>query len=218
MVDLMRGFTDPASALGSDLSDEVNATRRVLDAARDAARPVFFTAIAYDPQLTDTGPWTLKMPRLSDLVYESPLVEIDARLGRRPDEALVIKKGASAFFGTTLLTLLMAAGCDALVLCGATTGGCVRATAVDAIQHGLPAVVPRQCVGDRTPQWHERNLNDIDAKYADVIDIADALTYLARAGDRSPRYAVAEPTEGPAITPPFGSAGNQRQPTTEGAP
>ena len=76
---------------------------------------------------------------------------------------------ASAFFGTPLASLLAAAGCDSVIVTGASTSGCVRATVVDALQHGYRPVVPREAVGDRNPAAHEANLYDIDAKYGDVV-------------------------------------------------
>jgi N-formylmaleamate deformylase len=179
VVDLVLGFTDPESALGGDLSAEVAATRSVLDAARRHGRLVVFTTIAYEEDLSDAGVWLDKLPRLADLRTGSPLVEVDPRLARRRGEPVIVKKGASAFFGTNLAAVLTHARCDGIVLCGATTGGCVRASAVDAVQHGFPTVVPRECVGDRAPSWHQRNLEDIDAKYADVIGMQEAIARLA---------------------------------------
>jgi nicotinamidase-related amidase len=69
-------------------------------------------------------------------------------------------------------------GCDTVLVCGATTSGCVRATAVDAVQSGFSVLVPRECVGDRAPGPHEASLFDIQAKYGDVIDVKDAVGYL----------------------------------------
>jgi maleamate amidohydrolase len=85
---------------------------------------------------------------------------------------------ASAFFGTALSSLLAAAGCDSVIVTGASTSGCVRATAVDALQHGYRPLVPRDAVGDRNPAAHEANLYDIDAKYGDVISLDDAIGHL----------------------------------------
>lgn len=112
------------------------------------------------------------------LIEGSPLVAVDARLGQRDDEALITKHGASAFFGTDLAALLTARGVDTVVITGATTSGCVRATAVDAVQSGFTVLVPRECVGDRARGPHEANLFDIDEKYGDVIDVDDAAEYL----------------------------------------
>src|SRR5205823_14696254 len=106
-------------------------------------------------------------------------VEIDSRIAPIPDEPVLKKLFASAFFGTTLATFLAAEGCDSLIVTGASTSGCIRATVVDAIQHGYRVVVPREAVGDRNPAAHEANLYDIDAKYGDVMSVEEVLEVLA---------------------------------------
>lgn len=178
VVDFSLGFTDPESRLGSDLSDEVLATRRLLDVAREAGVPVLFTTIAFQGS-ADAGIWPEKIPSVLDLEVGSRWVEIDPRLGRRPEEPVITKKGASAFFGTNLSAMLTALGVDTVILCGATTSGCVRATAIDLLQHGFPALVPEECVGDRAPEPHAANLVDIAAKYADVVPLETVLEYLS---------------------------------------
>lgn len=178
VVDLINGFTDPACPPGSDLGAVVAATRRVLDAARAAGAPVLFTSIAFGPDELDDTLWLVKMPAMRVLRQGSTWVEVDARLAPRADEPVLTKKAASAFHGTDLARRLSAAGVDSIVLCGATTSGCIRATAVDACALGLPTFVPRDCVGDRAPGPHEANLFDIDAKYADVVGLDDALALL----------------------------------------
>jgi maleamate amidohydrolase len=178
VVDFSCGFTDPACALGSDLSAEVEATRRLLDAARAKGLPVIFTTIGFEPSLADGGLWLQKVPALGDLQVGGDWVEIDPRLERREDETVVLKKGASAFFGTNLAAILVSQRIDSVVLCGATTSGCIRATAIDLLQHGFPTLVPRECVGDRAQAPHEANLFDIQAKYADVVSLDEALAYI----------------------------------------
>jgi maleamate amidohydrolase len=178
VVDFSCGFTDPACALGSDLSAEVEATRRLLDAARVKGLPVIFTTIGYEPSLADGGLWLQKVPALGDLQVGGDWVEIDPRLERREDETVVLKKGASAFFGTNLAAILVSQRIDSVVLCGATTSGCIRATAIDLLQYGFPTLVPRECVGDRAQAPHEANLFDIQAKYADVVPLEDAIAYV----------------------------------------
>ncbi len=103
---------------------------------------------------------------------------IDPRLDPRDDETVIVKKGASGFFGTNLASVLVTQGVDTVILCGATTSGCVRATAIDLLQYGWPTIVPRECVGDRAQAPHDANLFDIQAKYADVVSVDDALGYL----------------------------------------
>ena len=184
VVDFSCGFTDPECTLGADMTEQVEATKRLLDAARAKGLPVIFTTIGFEPSLKDGGLWLEKAPALGDLQIGGRWVEIDPRLEPQEGETIVVKKGASAFFGTNLAAILISQGIDSVVLCGATTSGCVRATAIDLLQYGWPTLVPRECVGDRAKAPHEANLFDIQAKYADVVPLEDALAYLETVPDR----------------------------------
>ena len=175
VVDLNVGFTDPASPLACDLDEVLVATRELLDVARGARVPVVFTTVVYDgPGAVAARVFLRKVPALGILEPGSRWVALDERLGRRDGEPVIEKAFASAFFATPLAPML--AGCDTLVVCGASTSGCVRATVVDAMQHGLAPVVPRECVGDRSPRAHEQALDDIAGRYGDVLPLADVLT------------------------------------------
>src|SRR5205823_780073 len=118
--------------------------------------------IAYTPAEADgtVVRWLDKAPGMRALREGSPAVAVDARLPRRDEDVLVVKKGASAFFGTSLASVLTGAGCDTVVVCGATTSGCVRATVVDAVQSGFSVLVPRECCGDRAAGPHDAALFD----------------------------------------------------------
>ena len=183
VVDFSCGFTDPACRLGADLSAEVEATRRLLDVARARGIPVLFTTIAFEPSLEDGGLWLQKVPTLGELQLGGHWVEIDPRLGAHEDETVIVKKGASGFFGTNLAAVLVSQNVDSVILCGATTSGCVRATAIDLLQYGWPTLVPRECVGDRAQAPHEANLFDIQAKYADVVSVEEAIAYVESVGE-----------------------------------
>jgi nicotinamidase-related amidase len=178
VVDFSCGFTDPECTLGADMTAEVDGTKRLLDAARAKGLPVVFTTIGYEPSLKDGGLWLQKVPSLGELQIGGRWVEIDPRLEPRDDETIVLKKGASAFFGTNLPSILVSQGVDSVILCGATTSGCIRATAIDLLQYGYPTLVPRECVADRAQAPHEANLFDINAKYADVVPLDDVLEYV----------------------------------------
>ena len=178
VIDLIRGFTETDSPLGSDLDSELGATEQLLTTARQAGTPITFTTTAYDENLADAGLFISKVPSLSVLKRGSRWTELDPRLGRLPEELLIEKQYASAFFGTGLSSVLAFQKVDTLILAGCTTSGCVRATAVDALQYGYHAIVPRECVGDRAPEPHLANLLDIDAKYGDVMPLDAVLLYL----------------------------------------
>ncbi|CAM5318058.1 Nicotinamidase-related amidase OS=Eoetvoesiella caeni OX=645616 GN=DFR37_11751 PE=4 SV=1 [Eoetvoesiella caeni] len=187
VVDLINGFTDKAFPAGSNLDDVVKATTALLAAARDAHAPVVFTTIAFSNAMVADNIWLKKMPAMSGLIEGTRWVAVDERLDRRDDEAVIVKRAASSFTGTDLNSFLTAKGIDSVIICGATTSGCVRATAVDACMLGWPAFVVRDCVGDRAVEPHEASLFDIDAKYGDVLSLSQALEMLAGAAIRFSR-------------------------------
>lgn len=188
VVDLTRGFTEDSFPSGADLTDVVEATCELVGACRPAGVPVVWTAISYTPAEAEghAVTWLDKAPGMRALTEGSEAVALDPRLDRRPEDLMVVKKGASAFFGTTLAATLVGLGCDTVLVCGATTSGCVRATAVDAVQSGFPVLVPRQCAGDRAQGPHDAALFDIQAKYGDVVDLSDALSYLGEPSTAHP--------------------------------
>jgi len=110
-----------------------------------------------------------KVPALKELRLGTDRVEVDDRIEPIDDERVILKKYASAFFGTDLQSELTTNRVDTLVIAGVTTSGCVRATAVDSLQHGYRTIVPADAVGDRAEGPHRANLLDIDAKYGDVV-------------------------------------------------
>lgn len=190
VVDFNCGSADPQAQHGMDLDSEVEATARLLDATRAAGHPVVFTTVAYEPSLCDSGIWLQKLPSLKVFTLGSEESAIDPRLGRRDDEPVIVKKGASPFFGTNLGTILVAAGVDTVILVGSTTSGCIRAAAIDLCQNGFPSLVPAECVGDRAQAPHDANLFDINAKYADVVSLDETLGYLASVPARTPGHAT----------------------------
>ena len=107
------------------------------------------------------------------LTLDSDSVAIDNRLPVTVDDVVFRKTHASCFFDTELDLWLQRAGVDSLVITGFTTSGCVRATAVDALQHNYRTVVIEDAVGDREPGAHRANLYDIGAKYGDVCTLRE---------------------------------------------
>ena len=182
VVDFINGFTDPTSPLGGDFSSEVAATKDLLDVFRAAALPIAFTTIEYDADFRDAGVFIKKVPSLAVLLRGSPMCRIDDRIAPKTGEYIVSKKFASSFFGTNLDTYLRTHGVDTLVITGCTTSGCVRASAVDSLQYGYQTIVVRDACGDRAQGPHEANLFDMDAKYADVISLAEGLDYVTGLG------------------------------------
>ena len=179
VVDVIRAFTDLRSPLASNLDSQVDAIQQLLVLTRARDVPTIFSTVAYDRELQEAGLWVRKIPSNSWLVEGSEWVELDERLSRQAHEMLLVKKYASCFFGTDLAARLVSRQIDTLLITGCTTSGCVRASAVDACSFGLHTIVVQEAVGDRAELPHIANLFDIDAKYGDVVDLDEALGYLA---------------------------------------
>jgi len=182
VVDIVRAYLEPSSPLYAGVEDAVASAARVVDAARDAGVPVLFTRVEYVPGGADGGIFYRKVPALRVLDADSPLGQFPAAPRPRHGEVVITKQYASAFFGTSLASTLTAMGVDTVVIVGLSTSGCVRASAVDALQHGFVPIVVRQAVGDRDPRPHDANLFDLAAKYADVCDEQDVIARLRSVG------------------------------------
>jgi maleamate amidohydrolase len=186
VIDFLQGYTTPGAPLFAEgVVRAVDESVALIAAARVAGIPVIHTRVLFHTSGLDGGLFARKVPVLRSLVPGEPLAEFDPRVAPQEDELVIVKNYASAFFGTSLAATLTAAGIDTAILIGCSTSGCIRASAIDAIQHGFRPIVPRECVGDRHDGPHEANLFDINAKYGDVVDKAEVLSYLAQrfAGD-----------------------------------
>ncbi|MBH2910069.1 isochorismatase family protein [Serratia marcescens] len=181
-IDFMQAYTTEGAPLfAPGVVSAVEESRELLACARRTGIPVIHTHIRYHAgHFADGGLWVKKAPVMKDMVAGNPLAAFCPAVAPLADEVVLSKQYASAFFGTARAPLLVAQGIDTLLMIGCSTSGCIRARAVDAVQHGFRAMVVRECVGDRHPGPHEANLFDIDSKYGDVVHKREALDYLNR--------------------------------------
>lgn len=179
VVDLQYGFTDEASPLGGSLDEVIAATASLLDAARGKGLPVAFTSVTFQESHLQRLVWLRKMPGLASLIEGSRWCDIDERVKPAPGEPVFAKQAASAFFGTSLISFLLGASADSLIVTGCVTSGCVRASVVDAVSWGFRTVVPAECVGDRAAGPHDSNIFDMDSKYADVEPLETVIERLS---------------------------------------
>jgi nicotinamidase-related amidase len=182
VVDFVQAYLRPGSPLYAGVESARDACVALLGSARKARVPVLHTNVRFQPGGRDGGVFFRKLPALRcfELGAEPELGEFDPELQPCDGELVITKQYASAFFGTSLASTLTALGVDTLVIAGVSTSGCIRATAVDACQHGFIPLVVRDAVGDRHPAPHEANLFDLQAKYAEVVSLAQAQAYLSR--------------------------------------
>jgi nicotinamidase-related amidase len=182
VIDFVNAYTTPGLPLYAPaVVEAVRATTALLAAARARALPIVFTRVAYSESAVEGGLFVRKVPVLRTLTERSHAAEIVDALRPLAGELVLTKQYASAFFGTPLAGTLTALGVDTLLVTGCSTSGCIRASAVDGMQHGFRVIVPRECVGDRAQAPHEANLFDIDSKYGDVVACDEVLAWLERA-------------------------------------
>ncbi|MDR2932689.1 MAG: isochorismatase family protein [Oscillospiraceae bacterium] len=181
VVDLQKGFTSPDSFAGCDMTEAVEQTNRIVDAAHEKNVTVFFARIGYQsPKGVDLGAWGLKCHTERAFSNQSELYELDDRLHVGASDIIFEKHWASAFFGTHLLQMLINLQVDTTILTGCTTSGCLNASIIDAISHGFRTIVPREACWDRSVELHEMYLWNIGKKYADVVSTQDSVEYLNR--------------------------------------
>jgi maleamate amidohydrolase len=181
VIDVVEAYLDKTSPLYAGVEDARDSNIRLVDAARAAGLPVFFTNVVYAAGGVDGGVFYRKVPALKCFLGVTSLGAFPPGLTPREDELVISKQYPSAFFGTPLAATLRALGVDTVVMGGFSTSGCVRASALDALQHGFIPYVVREACGDRDPRPHEANLFDIQAKIGEVVSEAEAMALMAAA-------------------------------------
>jgi len=177
VVDLQRAFTDANYPMGRSphVDRAVTNTVRLLDEGRPHGLLVASCSVGWCSE-KDMGHWKISSV-YSDMFYGDRGLELDPRLEGKSDFHF-IKGAPSAFFGTPLNTFLVKNDIDTVLVTGATTSGCVRATIVDAFSHGYRVIVPEPCCGDQEEEAHRANLNDVGRRYADVLTLEETLAGL----------------------------------------
>ena len=184
IVDVVMAYLDPASSLYAGVDDALASNERLAAAARIAGIPVIFTNVSFVKGGADGGLFFRKVPALKAFEEGSPLGAFPPTLQPQDGDLVITKRYASAFFATHLASTLTALHVDTVLITGFSTSGCVRATALDAMQHGFAPFVVREGCGDRHPGPHEANLFDLQAKYAEVISEDEAVAHLRALGAR----------------------------------
>ena len=181
VVDFVNGFNDPDLFGGGNIPQAIAQTAVLLAAAREAGVPVCFTRVVYAADGSDAGIFCLKAPGLKILTEDHVSSAVVDELAPAPGEYVLRKTQPSAFFGTDLIGWLVQRRVDTLIVTGATTSGCVRATVVDAMSHNFRTIVATDCVGDRALGPHHANLFDMGQKYADLMSGAEIATRFTKA-------------------------------------
>ncbi|MFT5046680.1 MAG: maleamate amidohydrolase [Porticoccaceae bacterium] len=181
LIDFAQAYFDEAYPLfgGEGCQSALNNASQLAAAARKAGIPVVFTEVKYQRGGLDGGAFYSKVPALSCFDAGTDSQRLADGLSMEADDILVTKQYPSAFFGTSLDATLRWLKVDTLLLTGVTTSGCVRATCIDSISNGFVTLVVSDAVGDRAQGPHDANLYDMSAKYADLLNTDEAISYFS---------------------------------------
>lgn len=180
VVDFAYGWTDGAYAGGSQrLDGPVENTRVLMDAARAAGAPIVFTTSPHRPTSGDQPFKSAADASDGFRPWDERASQIDDRVAPAPADLVIEKENASAFFGTHLVSYLVHHAVDTVLITGCSTSACIRATATDAKSYRFRPVIVEDCVGDRSAVCHHFTLFDIQARFADVVPLAETLEYLS---------------------------------------
>lgn len=180
IVDVVMAYLDPASPLYAAAEDALASNVRLAEAARMAGAPVVFTNVVYEAEGRDGGLFFRKVPALKAFISGSPLGAFHSDLTPQAGDMVVSKQYPSAFFGTPLASTLRALGVDTVLVTGFSTSGCVRASALDALQNGFAPFVVADACADRDPAVQSANLFDIGQKIGEVVSEVEAIRLLLK--------------------------------------
>lgn len=177
LVDFMMAYFDKEGPLYAGVEGELAKAKILLSAAREAGIPIIFTKVEYNND-EQAANFRRKIPALNKLTAGGALSAIHDEVKPNENEPVLVKHYASAFFGTPLAEVLRTKGCDSLIICGLTTSGCIRATALDTLQNGFIPVVAEDACGDRDRRVHDANIFDLNAKYAEITTVETLREFL----------------------------------------
>ncbi len=150
------------TAMGEIAWNAIEEIEPFLEFVRDRGLPVTYTRVI---------PSSYDDPDHEDLDVIEPVAP-------EPEDTVIDKSYASAFYGTDLLSRLVRGDHDSVIIVGNSTSGCVRATTVDAQQHGFDVILPQECLFDRIEASHKIGLLDLWMKYAEVQERTEVEEYV----------------------------------------
>jgi len=181
IVDFVNSFADPQMFGGGNIPQAIARTVDLLAHARAHGWPVAHSRIVFADDDSDRNVFGMKVPGMVTLKEHLPASAIVPELAPVKGELVVRKTVPSAFFGTSLAPWLTQHGVQTLLVAGAVTSGCVRASVVDAMSWGFRPLVVSDCVGDRAIAPHDASLFDMGQKYATVAPLDEALALVSAA-------------------------------------
>jgi maleamate amidohydrolase len=164
------------SACGHYAYEAIEPTKRLFAAARAAGLPIFYST---GDMRSESRPDVVSATKRVKPSVDAADYAIRPEFKPQKGDVVITKQRASAFYGTPLAAHLTQLGVQTLIVCGESTSGCVRASAVDGYSHGYHVVLVEECCFDRGALSHKVNLFDLHHKYADVMHVDEVIAHLA---------------------------------------
>jgi maleamate amidohydrolase len=172
VVELAKSYP---SSCGEHAHAAIEPTKTLFEAARAAGLPVFYSTMDTRP---DSLPGNILATKRRSVPKDPALYAIKSEFTPQSGDVVITKQRASIFFGTPLVAHLAQLGVRTVIICGESTSGCVRASAVDAYSYGFHVVLVEECCFDRSLLSHKVNLFDLHHKYADVMKVDEVVAHL----------------------------------------
>jgi maleamate amidohydrolase len=170
------------TSCGEEAWEGVRVIKRLIEAARAKGLPVIYTTNKKRPDMWDNGSWSWKNTRQNERLRTQTNLDPNAvvdEIAPGPRDILIQKQKPSAFYATPLQSYLTLLGCDSLLVAGATTSGCVRASVLDAFSSNYRVAVVEDACFDRSQASHAVSLCDMHAKYADIVESAEVVDFIS---------------------------------------
>lgn len=178
VVDFQKGFTMPEAPMGGDMTAEVENARRLADACRRKNIKCIYTRVGYNKDGSDLSVWALKAPGLKEYTRDHWYYEFDERLGIQEEDILIEKHGPSALLGTHIVQMLIGMNIDTVILCGCTVGGCLYATAIDALSYNFRAMIATDASSDRAEETKKFFMWNMGMKYGDLLTTEEIIQHI----------------------------------------
>lgn len=175
VIDMQNDFVGENAVIPCTCTPElIPSIQRLLGYCRSHGVPVIYTKESHRSSRVDFGR-ELDGDEPLHCVEGTPGIEIIDELKPQSSDYVIMKRRYSAFFGTDLKILLDCLKVDTLIITGAATDVCVRATATDAQQFNYYVKVPRECVAGSTKAQHEAALEHIRYILGKVVSLDELL-------------------------------------------
>ncbi len=154
-------FKDFGFAAMVKQNDVFSKTARLLDATRRSGLKVIYVSVKFRsgyPERPANGGLFGALVGASALVEGTWGAEIHEAVAPQDGEAVVTKRGVSAFYGSDLAPILTTARIGTLLLSGVATNFVVEGTAREAADRGYDVVIVGDCCASVSQEAHDAAL------------------------------------------------------------